>query len=120
MRPIPKTFKKGKFTHRLIKRKDDVALYDKTSSAGGTTTFEIHKVRNFKAHTRKYRKPDGGLIVVDVPNREMLAGNEDFGCYGWSADTKEYAEEIFAEMVERFKQNRTFSSRFSANHKTFG
>lgn len=57
--------------------------------------YEVHKVRKKASDTTKYRNPDGSYNVIQRPDREILASDQDFGIYGWSFSTKEAAEHCF-------------------------
>ena len=102
MRKIPKTFlvggKKG-FTFNLLKREGSIAIYeqlDKDRIVG----YEVHKIRVRKPVECKYTNPDKSIKIVSYPEREVLAGNEDFGKYGWSYETLKGAEAKFKELLE--------------------
>lgn len=88
---IHKEFKKGGFEYKLLKRKNDVALYEQISK-GIIYGYEVHIVRIAKACEAFGQK---------YPRREVLAGNEEFGSYGWSYIKKEIALDNFNKIVKK-------------------
>ncbi len=102
MRKIPKTFqlggKKG-FTFNLLKREGSIAIYEQLDG-DGIIGYEVHKIRVRKPVECKYTNPDGSIKLVKYPEREVLAGNEDFGKYGWSCETLKEAEAKLKELKE--------------------
>ncbi len=68
----------------LQKRQANVALY----ASAGSEYFEVHKVRIAKARE---------MFGKSYPDREVLAGNEEFGTIAWACNSKERAEARFAE-----------------------
>lgn len=86
MQTIPQTYKQAGFQMKLEKREGNVALY---ASAGGDY-FEVHRVRVSKARE---------IMGKPYPEREILAGNEDFGAYGWACVDRPRAETRFANAL---------------------
>lgn len=72
----------------LVKRHGNAAMYRSKSS----DYFEVHKVRVAKAAT---------IFGKSVPEREILAGNEDFGSIAWACTSLERAEFRFADLLPR-------------------
>ena len=68
---------------RLVRREGDVAMY----RAVGTDYWEVHRIR--------VRGPDV-IRGKTYPVREVLAGNEDFGTFGWACISQERADGRFA------------------------
>lgn len=74
-RELPKEYKHSGMTFKQIDRTKNAAIYA-DEKAG---VWEIFKIKIGKASKIK----TGGK-VVDVPERERLPGNEDFGKWAWS------------------------------------
>ena len=92
---IPETFKKHGFVYNLIKREKNIALYKQCNKDGSLSSYEVHKVRFKKSGSRKL--PDGQ--VLEYPDMEILAGDEDFGMYGWAFMKLENAEKRYAQLL---------------------
>ena len=75
MKKIPNEFGKNGYKYKLIKRLSNKAIYEQFSSKGLSVGYEVHIIR--------IRPP--GESKYDVLNEgcERLAGNENFGKYGW-------------------------------------
>jgi hypothetical protein len=96
MKLIPHSFKANGIEHHLLKRSGMIALYGQLNGTG-YSSFEIHKIRITKASTMKF-----GERIVEVPEKETLASNEQFGTYGWAFQTKESAMIKFQELIKLF------------------
>lgn len=90
MQTIPETYKQAHYAMKLVKRDWMAAMY----KAGHDNYWEVHQVRIGKAVQIKGKQ---------YPEREILAGNEDFGTYAWACGTLERAEERFAEVLDSLK-----------------
>jgi len=97
MKRIPAEFNKNGYHFRLVRGEGTVAIYEQ-SKAGNIFGYEVHKTRIKPSGTAKYRKSNGSLRVVNYPEREVLASNEDFGKYGWSYEKLEDAIKKFEEL----------------------
>ena len=97
MKKIPETFNKNGMTHKLLKRKGMIALYE-SSHEDEVRGYEVHKIRWKKSMKGKIKQRDGTFQEIDVPDREILASNEDFGTYGWSYQHKENAIKKYEEL----------------------
>lgn len=84
MQTIPQTFRQAGHQMTLQKRQANVALY----ASVGLDYFEVHKVRVAKAKE---------MFGKSYPDREVLAGNEEFGTAAWACNSQERAESRFAE-----------------------
>ena len=87
-RPIPSKFTHDTYTHWLIARQGDVAMYAKTQSnnQGCRWQYEVVIVRRAEAATA-FGKP--------IPPRERLPSDEEFGRYGWHTPDWPRAWQIF-------------------------
>lgn len=99
MKPIPNNFRKNSWDYKLIKRVGDVVIYAQ-SKKGIIKAYETHKIRQKTASTCEFHGSVGKVITVNHPNREILAGNEDFGRYGWTFFTLEKAQEKLQELTK--------------------
>jgi hypothetical protein len=82
METIPESYKQADYQMKLIKREGKAAMYADQSKS----YFEVHRVRVAKAKT---------IFGKEYPEREILAGNEDFGTYGWACSSPERAQVRF-------------------------
>jgi hypothetical protein len=90
---VPLSFNKNKLSYRLSKRDEKNALYA-VISGGEVVGHEVHRVR---------RKSDphswSNEVLAETPTREILAGNEEFGRYGWFYQSLGLAEAKFSWCV---------------------
>ena len=84
----------------LIERIKDVALYE-TFINGMHSSYEVHIIRQVKPTSTKIKQPDGTFKLVKFTSTERLAGNEDFGKWGWSFANKQLAKECFEDLVKK-------------------
>ena len=71
---------------QLVKREGMAAMY----KAYMDDYWEIHRVRV---------RPSERIVKRDYPEREVLAGNEDFGVCGWACVNQDRADRRFAAAV---------------------
>jgi hypothetical protein len=83
---IPQTYKQAGYVMSLLKRERNAAMYADASK----TYFEVHRVRVAKA---------GKVYGKDYPEREVLAGNEDFGIHAWACVNEERAQARFDNIL---------------------
>lgn len=90
---LPQSFRKSRLSYELSKRDEKTALYSvlfKKKVVG----HEVHRVR---------RKSDphswSNEVLAEPPTREILAGNEEFGRYGWFYQSLGLAEAKFSWCV---------------------
>jgi hypothetical protein len=83
MQTIPDSYVQAGHPMKLVRREGNVAIY----RAVGTDYWEVHRVRVRGPDTIKGR---------EYPVREVLAGNEDFGTWGWACVSQERADGRFA------------------------
>ena len=79
------------YLHRQVKRVGDAALYEKITSSGMPSGYEVIIVKQAKeteAFGKKY------------PDREVYPSPEDFGTLAWSYAKLENAEKNFSELVK--------------------
>lgn len=103
IKKIPEQFNKNGYSYRLVTRAETLALYEQFSDQG-TVGYEVHKVRLKTGRTCKYKGLGGQVKLVQRPTQEILAGNEDFGRYGWSYQTKENAINKYNELGGHYNE----------------
>ena len=86
MQTITDQYKQAGHAMRLVRREGMVAMF----KAVGADYWEVHRVRIRRAE-HKFGK--------DYPEREILAGNEDFGQYAWSCISQDRADGRFADIL---------------------
>lgn len=79
---IPDSFRHANFNLKLLKRDGLVALYGDELRK----YFEVHIVKVAKAST---------IMGRSYPDREILAGSEEFGKRAWCSPSRERAEDLF-------------------------
>jgi hypothetical protein len=72
MTPIPSTFSKHGYTFKLLKRSPKAAIYEQTKGSR-LYAYEVHRIR-VRASCEFHGKT--------LPERERLAGDNDFGVHG--------------------------------------
>ncbi len=75
MQPIPTQYKQAGHAMKLVRREGVAAMF----KAVGADYWEIHRVR--------VRKPEHAF-GKDYPEREILAGSQDFGQHAWCCVTQ--------------------------------
>jgi len=89
MKTIPKEFKRAPYLQTLIKRENDLALYELTQE-NRISGYEVHKIRIQKARSGKFNG-----VVVNFEEKERLANSNEFGSFAWSYASKEEALKHF-------------------------
>jgi hypothetical protein len=69
-----------------MRREGNAAMY----KAVGTDYWEVHRVRV---------RPAERIVKKDYPEREVLAGNEEFGIHGWACVSQERADGRFSGVL---------------------
>ena len=94
--PIPDTFHHDIYTHYLIARQGDVAMYAKTQTRGNGPRWEYEVVI--------VRVAEACLVFgKPQPARERLPSNEGFGHYGWHFTAMSQAWQKFEALVRKRK-----------------
>ena len=111
MRKIKESFRCNGFDYQLIERKGNIVIYSQSKKDADNDEvivwgYEVHKVRVSPMGASKFTNSDGSIRNVILPERERLAGNEDFGKYGWACDDLEQAEQVFKEKVMIDEKNQ--------------
>ncbi len=70
----------------LVKRDGNAVMF----KAAHSDYWEVHQVRV---------RPPEKIVNREYPEREVLAGNEEFGTYGWACVTEDRAERRFREIL---------------------
>lgn len=86
MQTIPTEYKQAGHVMQLVKREGMAAMY----KAYMDDYWEVHRVRV---------RPAERIVKRDYPEREVLAGNEDFGVCGWACVNQDRADRRFAAAV---------------------
>jgi hypothetical protein len=86
MRTIPTTFNQAGYTLDLVKRTPKAAMY----ADANRSYFEVHRVRV---------RPAELAFGKELPEREVLSSNEDFGRHAWACVTRDRAEARFADLL---------------------
>ena len=86
METIPESYRQAGYHMKLLKREKMAAMYADVSKS----YFEVHEVRVAKARQ---------VFGKDYPEREILAGNEDFGTYAWACVNEERAQARFDNIL---------------------
>ena len=90
MKTIPSKFNHGIYTHFLIARHGNVAMYAKTHDKSCRFYYEVMIVRIAKART---------VFGKAQPEREILPSDSEFGRYAWQSSWWLGAWEKFEECV---------------------
>ncbi len=86
MQTIPDSYRQAGHPMQIVKREGNVAMY----KAAHSDYWEVHIVRVRPAET---------IMKRDYPEREVLAGNEDFGSLAWACISEDRAEHRFREAL---------------------
>lgn len=86
MQTIPEQYKQAGHAMKLVRREGVAAMF----KAVGADYWEVHRVRVRKAEN---------MFGKDYPEREVLAGNEDFGTYAWACLSQERADGRLADVL---------------------
>ena len=84
IQPIPTEYKQAGHLMRLVKRDGMAAMFQSVDSS----YWEVHRIRIAAARQ---------IFDKSYPEREILAGNEDFGQFGWACSSQTRAEARFSE-----------------------
>jgi len=100
---IKNVFRKNGYDYKLIARNGMVAMYAQMTN-GVIGAYEVHKIRVKKASKAIYHQIGKEPVEIMRPEQEILAGNGEFGMYGWGFQTKTDAitkyEELGGKYVE--------------------
>lgn len=88
MQTIPTEYRQAGHVMRLMKREGNAAMYHSVDGS----YWEVHLVRI---------APAKQIFNKSYPEREILAGNEEFGQFGWACTTQERADGRFRETVAK-------------------
>ena len=87
MELLPDEIKKNTFIYRLLKRGEKAMLYEQFCS-------DSEKVIAWEVFKRKIDQPKE-VFGVQLGEREIFPGNEDFGKWAWAPSNYERALEIY-------------------------
>lgn len=87
MELLPDEIKKNTFIYRLLKRGKKAMLYEQFCS-------DSEKVIAWEVFKRKIDQPKE-VFGVQLGEREIFPGNEDFGKWAWAPSNYERALEIY-------------------------
>ena len=100
MKKIPETFGVNGFQHRLVKRSKNAAIYEQILGED-VIAWEVYKIRiKKKPQKAKFKKPDGTFNKVTYQAGEYLAGNNDWGLFGFTYTSYEKALEKFHQLTK--------------------
>jgi hypothetical protein len=83
---IATEYKQAGHVMRLVKREGMAAMYHSVDGS----YWEVHRIRVSPAESIRGRA---------YPEREILAGNEAFGEFGWACVSQERADSRFSEAI---------------------
>ncbi len=86
MQTIPDSYRQAGHPMQLVKREGAVAMY----KASHSDYWEVHIVRV---------RPAERIVKKDYPEREVLAGDEEFGTRAWACISEDRAERRFREAL---------------------
>jgi hypothetical protein len=99
IRQLPLNFGVNGYQYTQLRRTDTVALYTGVNNRG-STTYEVHKVRFKPLLSAKFKGLNGVIKIVNYPDREILASNEEFGRFAWSYHTEPDAISKFEALIK--------------------
>jgi len=91
---IPNEFKRSGYIHSLIKRKNNIVMYEMKDKNNEISGYEVHKVRVKKELTKIINGK-----IIKFPKREVLTQTNEFGKYGWYYIEKRNAMNKFDELI---------------------
>ncbi len=86
MQTIPQTYRRPGHTMQLQKREGMAAMFRSVSG----NYWEVHRIRV---------SPPKEMFGRAYPEREVLAGNEAFGEFGWACTSQDRADARFSEAL---------------------
>lgn len=95
---LPASFTKNGFSHKLVRRKGLVAIYERTPLQGQAKDYEVVRIQEHEAakvldkKINEYRTIEAG---------EHYPSNEQWGTYGFTYTNIESAVEKFEALVEK-------------------
>lgn len=87
MELLPNEIKKNGFIYRLLKRGERAMLYEQYC-------IDAEKVWSWEVFKRKIDQPKE-IFGIQLGEREIFPGNEDFGKWAWAPSNYERALEIY-------------------------
>lgn len=87
MKPLPTEFKKGEFTHKLVRREGNAAIYWRKAPHHRDAHYEVVVIQQQKAYSR---------FGKDYPAAEHYPPSEEWGTNAWTYNRLEDAELRFA------------------------
>jgi len=87
MRTLEKEIKTNGTLYSLVKRESWKAMYRAESGQ-----YEVFKIKIM---------PETEIFGKIIPEREKFPGNEDFGKFAWCLSSREKAEEIYNNLIEK-------------------
>ena len=90
MKLLPNTFTQGGFDFKVIKRDGQVAMLEKSKNGYHNSMFEVVIIQKHKAKV---------LFGNTLEDREAMPPDEAWGQFGWTPESRERAEAIYADLV---------------------
>jgi hypothetical protein len=89
---LPDEIKRNTFIYRLVKRGEKAMMYEQFC-------LDAQKVIAWEVFKRKIDPPKE-VFGVQLGERELFPGNEDFGKWAWAPFDLERAEYIFSQLEQ--------------------
>ena len=89
---LPDEIKRNTFIYRLVKRGEKAMMYEQFC-------LDAQKVIAWEVFKRKIDPPKE-VFGVQLGEREIFPGNEDFGKWAWAPSEFERAEFIFSQLEQ--------------------
>ena len=97
-RPLPNEFILHGYVRELVERKEKGVIYrayDKDDKKKEVKFFEVFVIKIAKAATLKFKG-----TITNVPDREKLPADSDFGTNAWVLKTEETARKYLQEIED--------------------
>lgn len=98
MELLPNEIKKNGFIYRLLKRGDRAMLYEQYC-------LDAEKVVAWEVFKRKIDQPKE-IFGIQLGEREIFPGNEDFGKWAWALSIYERAIELYEKIENTLPEDQ--------------
>lgn len=101
---LPVTKKKNGYLYKQVTRSEKAAIYEQivekdiNGIPGTTVGFEVFEIRQGKPYSLIQKHGTKKGQIYNYPATEKFPGNENFGDWAWSYQTKENAMNKFNEL----------------------
>lgn len=93
MKIIPENFNKWSFNWQLMKRHNDIALYEQSI---GTSKIKRYILMIIQKYKKDRIFPNGGVLAA---GSEYLPGENHFGKLAWQFISKQSAEDKYEQLI---------------------